>query len=83
MKFNRKISRFFIFASAALLLVLLAQPAQATPPSFGSDPKAIPCGPIANNWSPAGQPGAGDDVFADLTSTSTKTAVYDATSNPR
>ena len=76
----------FVLASAALLLVLLAQPAPAAGQVLGrtqsqysvDQPQQLEhhCrGPPG-----AGQPVAGDDV--NLTSTTNKTAFYDTTLNP-
>ena len=61
MKFNRKISRFFIFASAALLLALLAQPAPAIGTKYWVGPKRQYLWTNPNNWSnlPEARPGPG------------------------
>ncbi len=68
-----------LVASAALLLVLLAQPSPAVADTWvGPKPNTLWSNP--NNWSLGSPPGAGDTV--NLTSTSNKTAYYDTTSNP-
>ena len=78
---KEKTRRFWpLVASAALLLVLLAQPARRT--GTGLDPNPIPCGPMPTTGAlrGPGHPGAGETVF--LTSTTNKTAFYDTTLNP-
>ena len=71
--------RYLLIASAAVLLVLLAQPAPAATKNWVG-PKGNTLWTNANNWSSAGQPVSGDE--ANLLSTSNKTAVYDTTLNP-
>ena len=84
-----KKNRYFwpLVAGAALLLVLLAQPAHAAGTKYwvGPNPNVLWTNP--NNWSntAGGPPGAGQPISGDevnLTSTSNKTAVYDTTLNP-
>jgi|WetSurMetagenome_2_1015567.scaffolds.fasta_scaffold50349_1 hypothetical protein len=76
----KKTRRFWpLAAGAALLLVLMAPPAQAAINTWvGPKPNTLWTNP--NNWSIGSPPGGGDTV--NLTSTTNKTAFYDTTLNP-
>ncbi len=65
-------------ATAAVLLALLAQPAQADNYWVGPNPNTL--WTTANNWSSAGEPVTGDEVF--LISATNKSAIYNTTLSP-
>jgi hypothetical protein len=68
-----------LVACAALLLIFLANPAPAATKDWVG-PKGNTLWTTASNWSPTGQPGNLDTV--NLTSTTNKTAFFDAPVNP-
>ncbi|MEJ2092337.1 MAG: hypothetical protein P8X65_09115 [Syntrophobacterales bacterium] len=70
-----------LIATAALLLVLMAQPALAVTKQWVGTPFNN-LWTTASNWSPSGEPGAGDDVFVTQSGFFPKTVIYNTSSNP-
>jgi hypothetical protein len=79
---RRKIKGFWpLAATTALLLVLLAQPALAVTKQWVGTPFNN-LWTTASNWSPSGEPGAGDDVFVTQSGFFPETVIYNTLANP-
>jgi uncharacterized protein with beta-barrel porin domain len=81
LKSNRTRCLWTLVATAALLLVLLAQPALAVTKQWVGTPFNN-LWTTASNWSPPGEPGGGDDVFVTQSGFFPETVIYNTSIKP-
>jgi hypothetical protein len=80
---NQNKSLWPLIVLTALILVLLAQPALGVPTTkqwVGTPFNNL--WTTASNWSPAGEPGTGDDVFVTQSGFFPETVIYNTLANP-